>query len=613
MSNTNDNLRAVGGSPSKGSAGGANPKKSGPTSKDTTAREYLGTCPECKMSFRSKAFAMPCSICKKNYHHHCLNKLMSESERDEGMVKGIRSIRGNIICNRCETTALRAIEETKLNNVQTRKLNEKIRATENTLEQNRVEAQQRIDLLTEQINQAHAQPATTPEMLNEFEELKGTYETSRQRMEKKYNELYAHLQKEKETAQSTIQGKESLAQQAIAEFNKVQEVVTRLTAENCNLKQTINEGHRMDVDHHTENDFKNTDHHHIYARFEELMNAQQKKLTDMMMQTVAPIKQLIIETVDSRLTTLIGSHPSHPMQEQHIIMMQNEQQASQHQALLKATDSTFAEALYTNSAKGKFSIVVPEDQKAIIDTIEQDFDLADCGRCQLVERRTPTSLAITTDEETSICIKEKLRAKYAAAEEREPDEEQKYRIKITGCKAVPGLENEEPTAAQMTEAERIFRRYNKINNEKLFKIERMWTLTGKSIKYTNYIAEVDAVMHKKILREGKISEGLAQRRVTEYIDILQCKNCWRFGHIKKTCTFPACCKICAKEHATEECNAPAVNPSCANCIRHNATTSSNVVTTHSVAADNYPIRINRIERLKIHFKAPKKQLVNLNN
>lgn len=288
--------------------------------------------------------------------------------------------------------------------------------------------------------------------------------------------------------------------------------------------------------------------------------------------------------------------------------IRNDEATSQN-ALLKPTDSTFAEALYTNSAKGKFSIIVPEDQQAIIDAIEDDYDLTECGTCQIIERRTPTSLAITTDEETSVCIKEKLRQRYATAEVREPDTTPKYRIKISGCKAVLDIVNNEPTEDQLAAAESKFRSTNRIPNEKLFKIERMWTLDGKTTKYTNYIAEVDAIMHKKLIKQGKINEGFAQRRITEHVDLLQCKKCWRYGHLKKTCTFSASCKICSLDHETDECETPLAKPICVNCVRYNQEMTPPIPTSHSVAADNCPVRINRIERLKIHFRAPQKQLV----
>lgn len=353
------------------------------------------------------------------------------------------------------------------------------------------------------------------------------------------------------------------------------------------------------------------DNRRIYARFEALMVDQQQKLAEMIIQAIAPVKQIINEVVDRRLATLGHSAPTKQTASTPIVTQDD--QLQQQQALLRATDTTFADALYTNSPKGKFSIVVNEDQQLIIDQNELDEDLTECGRCQIIERRTPTSLSVSTDEATSICIREKLATKYPTAEVREPDATPKYRIKVTGCKANLDIENAEPTEEQMALAERNFQRYNQIPAEKLFKIERMWTLKGKAIKYTNYVIEVDAIVHKKLIREGRLNERFAQRRVSEYIDILQCKSCWRFGHLKRTCTFKPCCKICANDHATDTCPTPETKPTCANCVRYNANVSNPVSTAHSVAAENCPVRINRVERLKIHFKAPQKQLVNFEN
>lgn len=87
--------------------------------------------------------------------------------------------------------------------------------------------------------------------------------------------------------------------------------------------------------------------------------------------------------VDRRLATL-GHSTTTSAATTTTIVAHNEQQ--QQQALLKPTDSTFAEALYTNSPKGKFSIVVEDTQKIIIDRIELDEELTDCGRYHIIER-----------------------------------------------------------------------------------------------------------------------------------------------------------------------------------------------------------------------------------
>lgn len=331
-----------------GATGGASSKE-GASSK--AVKEYLGICAECKQAFHSRHYAMPCAFCNKNYHHQCLNKSKTASERNEEMLNGIKSISGNIICRRCESKAQAALAESKVIHQQMEKLTKRVRAQENEMEKVQNEAQQQIAFLEQQAQQAQAQPVVNPDsMMADFQELRSSHEATKQQMDKKYNDLLTKYNRDKDAAQMTINEKASLAAQAIAQYNHVQEAVTRLTAENCSLKQTIETGQHMEVDHPADNALLTNEHHHIYARFEELMNAQQKRLTDMMLQTIAPIKQLIVETVDSRMATHMSSTVSQSMPDQHAIMTQSEP-GSQHQSLLKATDSTFAEALYTSDGK----------------------------------------------------------------------------------------------------------------------------------------------------------------------------------------------------------------------------------------------------------------------
>lgn len=79
---------------------------------------------------------------------------------------------------------------------------------------------------------------------------------------------------------------------------------------------------------------------------------------------------------------------------------------------------------------------------------------------------TPTSLAVTTDDMTSVCIRDKIRVKYPNAIVKEPDATPRYRIKITGCKAIDLAPEEEPTPQQLKQAEVHFKRFNKIPEEK---------------------------------------------------------------------------------------------------------------------------------------------------
>lgn len=317
-------------------------------------------------------------------------------------------------------------------------------------------------------------------------------------------------------------------------------------------------------------------------------------------------KQFIVEVVDSRIEKATEGITNLVAQVQTVQASTSASSTPEHQQLLKrSTEKTFAECLHKNAPIGKFSVIAPDDMENLINLIEEDDDLVNCGQCNIIERRTPTSLAVSSDEATVVCIKEKIRDKYPLAEIRMPDATPKFMVKITGSPAKP-IEGD-PTESQLAEASTKFKLQNKIPPEKMFEVRRMWTLKGSKATYTNYVVEVDKEYHKII--QGRITEGFAQRIVVEHIDILQCKKCWRYVHLKRTCTFPTACKICGADHEAENCTEDVTKPVCTNCTRHNATAETKIGTNHFVASDTCLIRINRVERLKIHFSAPEKRMI----
>lgn len=576
------------------------------TSKATEKQAALGKWPECNALFSRAKYAIKCCVCKRNFHSQCINSNNAELRTTE-MIAVIKSVENSMICRSCEETAIAAIAEQKMMQQQMAQMTAKLRAKEQEAERVHNEQLRQMEEVRKDCQGVITNEHRT--MAADFLKLRDEHERTKREMAETERANAARFQQAMDEATSEIMQKSAVAGLATQQKKELEAKIIQLTAENqalANRQQQAN--HSMEIDHpHAENS-QGTERTITFERFNDVMAEHQRRLNETILQMMTPLQKHISDTVDARMAMNMRNTNTFSVPSMMANAMQKEEMNPQ-MTLLKPTDSTFADALYTNSAEGKFSIIVPEDQQTVIDEIEGDYDLTDCGTCQIIERRTPTSLAITIDEATSICIKEKLRQRYATAEIREPDTTPKYRIKITGCKAVLDIENGEPTEDQLADAEHNFRKTNRIPNEKLFKIERMWTLAGKTIRYTNYVAEVDALLHKKLIRQGKINEGFAQRRVTEHIDLLQCKKCWRFGHLKKTCTFAATCKICAMEHATEDCESPQSKPVCVNCVRYNQSMTQPVPTSHSVAADNCPVRINRIERLKIFFRTPQKQLV----
>uniref|UniRef100_V5G8T2 CCHC-type domain-containing protein n=1 Tax=Anoplophora glabripennis TaxID=217634 RepID=V5G8T2_ANOGL len=78
---------------------------------------------------------------------------------------------------------------------------------------------------------------------------------------------------------------------------------------------------------------------------------------------------------------------------------------------------------------------------------------------------------------------------------------------------------------------------------------------------------VEASKAKKLIEIGKIRIGLNQCPVTERIQVIQCFNCWRFGHTKVECKESGeksnLCRNCAGEgHKGEECDR---RPKCLSC------------------------------------------------
>lgn len=54
----------------------------------------------------------------------------------------------------------------------------------------------------------------------------------------------------------------------------------------------------------------------------------------------------------------------------------------------------------------------------------------------------------------------------------------------------------------------------------------------------------------------------------EYLDVIRCYNCLRFGHIAKNCkNTEVTCGKCAENHKTEACTS--LEKKCINCIEAN--------------------------------------------
>lgn len=80
----------------------------------------------------------------------------------------------------------------------------------------------------------------------------------------------------------------------------------------------------------------------------------------------------------------------------------------------------------------------------------------------------------------------------------------------------------------------------------------------------NVIFQVDKQSYECIRRKEKISIGWKACFYKDSLNVRQCFNCWKFGHIAKDCknTKPTC-QVCAGEHQEKDCRSR--NVCCVNC------------------------------------------------
>lgn len=130
-----------------------------------------------------------------------------------------------------------------------------------------------------------------------------------------------------------------------------------------------------------------------------------------------------------------------------------------------------------------------------------------------------------------------------------------------------------------------------------FTIDRSYEITTSNSKYSNLILNCDLATQTLFLKKGICIFGFNECRVFEYLNLLQCNNCLRYGHYARECRFVALCKVCADKHMTAQCTLETNTRKCANCNRANAK-GANFNARHRANDEKCPIRIERIEALK---------------
>lgn len=130
-----------------------------------------------------------------------------------------------------------------------------------------------------------------------------------------------------------------------------------------------------------------------------------------------------------------------------------------------------------------------------------------------------------------------------------------------------------------------------------FELAEIFKVPGSKREYVNVILQCDIVALKAFLERGSVIVGFAEKRVYEHINILQCFNCQRFGHVAASCKVTSTCRFCASNaHESKDCEDKTLKV-CANCLRENKK-GSKFNTSHRATDERCPSRAARIAALK---------------
>lgn len=118
-------------------------------------------------------------------------------------------------------------------------------------------------------------------------------------------------------------------------------------------------------------------------------------------------------------------------------------------------------------------------------------------------------------------------------------------------------------------------------------------------KYTqNIVIEVSPTTRKLIMSKGYIFVGWEKYYVDDYVRVLRCYRCQRYGHTRNDCqtSIPICCPLCTENHEQKEC--VAVIKKCNNCVLYNSKSKSELPTDHACYDSHCPVYKYQLGLLK---------------
>lgn len=180
----------------------------------------------------------------------------------------------------------------------------------------------------------------------------------------------------------------------------------------------------------------------------------------------------------------------------------------------------------------------------------------------------------------------------------------KYGDKIAISKAVPTIPrfkitNMPEDTSEITIIEEL-KEYTYWLRDAMMEVDRVYKVDNGKRIYCNAIISCDIKTLKFIIDRGSIIYGLRERYCFEHVHVMQCSNCWQFGHTLSSCKGQTRCKRCSGVHKVTECTSATMK--CTNCSIHNRTSDMNFDTRHIASSDLCKMKQERIDGLKnYHF------------
>ncbi|GBM65997.1 hypothetical protein AVEN_152201-1 [Araneus ventricosus] len=111
----------------------------------------------------------------------------------------------------------------------------------------------------------------------------------------------------------------------------------------------------------------------------------------------------------------------------------------------------------------------------------------------------------------------------------------------------------------------------------------------------NWITQLNPDVYQRIKDRDRLNIVWTRLKFREYLRVMQCYKCFRYGHIRERCRNDESCVRCGKGHRSTNCEK---DMKCRNCSFHNSIFATKFKTDHLANDTNCKIRSKEIEVLR---------------